>query len=64
MIGYIDPKKVNELRARIRKEDNDIKQGLEQLGRIPLNKMSNMIREGMRKVLDEKGVLPKEVTDK
>ena len=58
MIGYIDPKEVNELRARLRKDDSDIKQGLVRLGNIPLNEMSEMIRDGMRLKLKEKGVLP------
>lgn len=59
MFGYIDPKEVNELRARLRKDDDhDIKLGLRQLGRLELNELSNMIRDGMRRVLQEKGVLP------
>jgi len=48
-----------DLRVRLRNFlDKDIKQGIEKLGPLEQGELSELIRLGMRKVLQEKGVIP------
>ncbi|HBV85737.1 MAG TPA: hypothetical protein DEF42_03560 [Desulfosporosinus sp.] len=44
------------LKARIRKRDKDIRQAVEHL-KLEEGEMADMIRDGLRKVLVERGVL-------
>lgn len=49
----------NDLRVRLRvRQDRDIKQGIERLGPLELGELSDLIRDGMRLKLIEKGVIP------
>lgn len=48
----------NDLRVRLRvRQDRDIKQGIELLGPLELGELSDLIRDGVRLKLKEKGVL-------
>ena len=48
----------NDLRVRLRNFlDKDIKQGIEKLGPLEQGELSELIRLGMRKVLQEKGAI-------
>lgn len=56
--GYVNPENLEDLRARLRKrQDRDIRQGLKRLGLLEQGELSDLIRDGVRKVLVEKGVL-------
>lgn len=49
---------LKELSARIRKrQDRDIKRGLQRLGYLDQGELSDLVRNGFRMVLKKKGVL-------
>lgn len=45
------------LRARLRKRDKDIQQGIEKLGFQEEGMIADLVRDGVRKILIERGVM-------
>ena len=48
---------ISILRARLRKRDKDIRRAVSKL-KLEEGEMADMVRDGFRKVLKEKGVIP------
>lgn len=58
MIGYVNPEHLEDLRARLRKrEDQDIRRGLKRLGQLEQGQLSDLIRNGVRQELIKRGVI-------
>lgn len=58
MEGIVDVTDLKELRTRLRNvEDQDIRQAMKTLGKLSQGELSNLIRDGMRLKLKERGVL-------